>query len=127
MKNTYILKESCPKSVVLMKTKNKIFLTFLDKMQFSAILCLATYDWFCADGSHILFRAWATSFPVLLCKGTVLTYLEKSSICNNTKRTPSLYSASWVISIKSTSACFPMPDTITLGLLNLLLAGLCIP
>ena len=22
-------------------------------MQFSAILCLATYDWFCADGSHI--------------------------------------------------------------------------
>ena len=22
-------------------------------MQFSEILCLATYDWFCADGSHI--------------------------------------------------------------------------
>ena len=30
------------------------FFTFLDKMQFSAILCLATYDWFCADGSHIV-------------------------------------------------------------------------
>ena len=53
MKNTNILKESCPKNVVLMKTKNKIFLTFLDKMQFSAILCLVTYDWFCADGSHV--------------------------------------------------------------------------
>ena len=23
-------------------------------MQFSAILCLATYEWFCADGSHII-------------------------------------------------------------------------
>ena len=54
MKNTNILKESCPKNVVLMKTKNKIFLTFLDKMQFSAILCLVTYDWFCADGSHLI-------------------------------------------------------------------------
>ena len=37
-----------------MKTKNNTFLTFLDKMQFSEILCLATYDWFCADGSHIV-------------------------------------------------------------------------
>ena len=37
-----------------MKTKNNIFLTFLEKMQFSAIICLATYDWFCADGSHML-------------------------------------------------------------------------
>ena len=36
-----------------MKTKNKTFLTFLDKMQFSETLCLATYDWFCADGSQI--------------------------------------------------------------------------
>ena len=55
MKNTNILKEPCPKNVVLMKTKNNIFLKFLDKMQFSAILCLATYDWFCADGSHMTF------------------------------------------------------------------------
>ena len=38
-----------------MKTKNNTFLTFLDKMQFSEILCLATYDWFCADGSHMHF------------------------------------------------------------------------
>ena len=53
MKNTNILKESCPRNVVLMKTKNNIFLTILDKMQFSAILCLETYDWFCEDGSHI--------------------------------------------------------------------------
>ena len=53
MKNTNNLKESCQKNVVLMKTKNKTFLTYLDKMQFSAILCLATNDWFCADGSHI--------------------------------------------------------------------------
>ena len=29
------MKESCPKHVILMKTKNKTFLTFLDKMQFS--------------------------------------------------------------------------------------------
>ena len=36
-----------------MKTKNNTILTFLDKMQFSAVLCLATYDWFCADGSHL--------------------------------------------------------------------------
>ena len=28
MKNTNILKESCPKNIVLMKTKNNIFLTF---------------------------------------------------------------------------------------------------
>ena len=56
MKNTNILKESCPKNVVLIKTKNNTFLTFLDKMQFSAILCLSIYDWFCADGSHI----WVT-------------------------------------------------------------------
>ena len=53
MSKTNILKESCPKNVILMKTKNITFLTFLDKMQFSEILCLATYDWFCADGSHI--------------------------------------------------------------------------
>ena len=53
MKNTNILKESCPKNVVLMETKN-IFLMFLEKMQFSAILCLATYDWFCADGSLLI-------------------------------------------------------------------------
>ena len=53
MKNTNILKESFPKNVVLIKTKNNIFWTLLDKMQFSAILCLATYDWFCADGSHL--------------------------------------------------------------------------
>ena len=37
------MKESCPKIVILMKTKNNTFLTFLDKMLFSAILCLATY------------------------------------------------------------------------------------
>ena len=49
-----ILKKSCPKNVILMKTKNNTFLTFLDKMQFSKILCLETYDWFCADGSHIV-------------------------------------------------------------------------
>ena len=48
------MKDSCPKNVILMKTKNNTFLTFLDKMQFSEILCLATYDWFCADGSHLL-------------------------------------------------------------------------
>ena len=38
-----------------MKTKNNIFLflTFLAEMQISAILCLETYDWLCADGSHI--------------------------------------------------------------------------
>ena len=53
MKKTNILKESCPKNVMLMKTKNNTFLTFLDKMQFSEILCLVNYDWFCADGSHI--------------------------------------------------------------------------
>ena len=39
-----------------MITKNNTSLTFLDKMQFSVILCLATYDWFCADGSHIFFK-----------------------------------------------------------------------
>ena len=48
------MKESCPKHVILMKTKNKTFLTFLDKMQISDFLCLATYDWFCADGSHFI-------------------------------------------------------------------------
>ena len=53
MKNKNILKESCPKNVVLMKTKNFFFLTFLDKMQFSSILCMATYDWICADGSQM--------------------------------------------------------------------------
>ena len=52
MSKTNILKEFCPKNV-LMKTKNNIFLTFLDKIQFSAILCLETYDWFCADRSHM--------------------------------------------------------------------------
>ena len=46
------MKESCPKNVILMKTKNNTFLTFLDKMQFSE-LCLATFDWFCADGSQM--------------------------------------------------------------------------
>ena len=60
------MKESCPKNVVLMKTKNNIFLTFLDKMQFSAILCLATYDWFGADGSHIL-AAWQSTHSKYLC------------------------------------------------------------
>ena len=34
-KKTNILKESCPKNVVLMKTKNNTFLTFLNKMKFS--------------------------------------------------------------------------------------------
>ena len=53
MQKTNILKDSCPKNVILMKAKNNNFLTFLDKMQFSEILCLATYDWFCADGSQI--------------------------------------------------------------------------
>ena len=36
MKNTNILKETCPKNVVLVETKNNIFLTFLDK---NAIFC----------------------------------------------------------------------------------------
>ena len=48
-----ILKESCPKNVVLAKTKNNIFLQFLDKMRYSVILRLGTYDWFCADRSHL--------------------------------------------------------------------------
>ena len=39
-----------------MITKNNTFLTFLDKMQFSVILCLGTYDWFCADGSHLILQ-----------------------------------------------------------------------
>ena len=34
-----------------MKAMHGTFFTFLDKMQFSAILCLETYDWFCADRS----------------------------------------------------------------------------
>ena len=54
MYKTNILKESCPKNVVFMKIKNKTFLTFLDKLLFSAILCLETYDWFCAYGSQII-------------------------------------------------------------------------
>ena len=41
---TNILKESCPKHVVSMKTRNDTFLKFLFKMQFSAILSLETYD-----------------------------------------------------------------------------------
>ena len=45
MWKTNILKGSCPKQ------ENNIFFTFLDKMQFSAILCLAT---FCADESHLV-------------------------------------------------------------------------
>ena len=35
------------------KTKNNIFLQFLDKMRYSVILRLGTYDWFCADRSHL--------------------------------------------------------------------------
>ena len=35
----------------LIKTTNNTFFTFLDKMPFSAILCLETYDWFCAEMS----------------------------------------------------------------------------
>ena len=54
MQKTNILKDSYPKNVILMKTKNNTFFTFLDKMQFSEILCLATYHWICADGSHLL-------------------------------------------------------------------------
>ena len=56
MLKTNILKESYPKNVVLMKTKIRTVLTFLDKMLFSAILCLETHDWFCADGSQ-MFRS----------------------------------------------------------------------
>ena len=52
-KNKYF-ERFLPKNVVLMKTKNNTFLTFLNKMQFSAILCLGTCDWFCADGSQII-------------------------------------------------------------------------
>ena len=55
LENTYILKGSCPppkKKFVLRKNKTH-FLTFLHKMQFSAILCLKTCDWVCADRSHI--------------------------------------------------------------------------
>ena len=37
----------------LMKTKNGHILTFSEKMQFSAILCFATCDWFCPMTSHI--------------------------------------------------------------------------
>ena len=37
----------------LRKQKNYTFLTFLDKGQLSAILGLATYDWFCADRSQM--------------------------------------------------------------------------
>ena len=37
---------SCPKNVVFSKTKITHFLSFLDKMQFSAIFCLETYDGF---------------------------------------------------------------------------------
>ena len=47
--------KSCPKNIVLIKTKNNTFLTFLDKMQVFAILCFVTYDWFCADGSHMTY------------------------------------------------------------------------
>ena len=35
------------------KQKITHFLTFLDKMKFSGILCFETYDWFCADMSHV--------------------------------------------------------------------------
>ena len=36
-----------------MKTKNGHILTFSEKMQISAILCLATCDWFCPMTSQI--------------------------------------------------------------------------
>ena len=36
-----------------MKTKNGQILTFSENMQFSAILCFATCDWFCPMTSHI--------------------------------------------------------------------------
>ena len=49
-----------------MKTKNITFLTFLDKMQFSEILCLATYDWFCADGSHLCTCTFRSTYSRLL-------------------------------------------------------------
>ena len=44
--------KALPKNVVLVKTKS---LTFLDKMQFSAILRLETYSRFCADRSQLKF------------------------------------------------------------------------
>ena len=70
MQKTNILKESGPKNVVLMKTKNKTFLTFLDKMPYSAILFLATYDLFCADGSQMVCPScilWNTYISVHFC------------------------------------------------------------
>ena len=36
-----------------MKTKNGYILTFSDKMQFCAVSCFATCDWFCPMTSHI--------------------------------------------------------------------------
>ena len=44
---------------VLQIGENQKSIFFLDKIHFSAILCLATYDWFCADGLHIWLQAWS--------------------------------------------------------------------
>ena len=74
------MKESCPKNVILMKAKNSTFLTFLDKMQFSEILCLATYDWFCADGSHM-------AIAIIFVLNTLLSVAEYSAF---SKRLPIL-------------------------------------
>ena len=37
-------------------------------MHFSEILCLATYDWFCADGSHLFCVTSSNSLYILLIK-----------------------------------------------------------
>ena len=50
MWKTNILKESCQK--ILFHRKPKIT-HLLDKIKFSVLLCLETYDWSCADRSHL--------------------------------------------------------------------------
>ena len=79
-----------PKKCCFDKNKKKnTFLTFLDKMQFSAIVCLENYDWFCADRSHLFNSVYSPplhwdAIPPSPKRGTFdisISYFYKHSTC----------------------------------------------
>ena len=76
-KKTTILKESCAEKCFLMKTMHGTFFTFLDKMQFSAILCLETMTGFVQIDQQMdyLLQIHPSSQTLVFMSSPIFSYL----------------------------------------------------
>ena len=74
VRKPFLLTQTYTNISFFMKTKNGYIFTFSDKMQFCAVSCFATCDWFCPMTSHIVTKLTCMCIHKIICMAD--TFIE---------------------------------------------------